>query len=313
MRQIIVGLMIFAFFGMLIISVWYGTRVSAATISTVTIKGGETIPHENVEAIVRARLDGAYLKLVPKTFAFTYPHDDIEAGVREIKRIKNLSIVRLGGTEILVEFDEYLPHALWCAGSSSDGCFFLDDAGYSFSPAPSLTGGSFMRFVAIGRSPSEHVQAFSPEDYNKVQELVTLMSEVGWHVEKAEVDAAGDAFLKIVDGGEFKVTLKQTAKETVDNLTTVLNSEKFAHIKPGNFEYVDLRFGDKVFVNEVTLETTASSTMTSNGSTSPATTSNITSAPAEESATPAPVAEESAEAQAPAPAPAPDTGVTITF
>jgi cell division septal protein FtsQ len=297
--------MISAFFGMLIISVWYGTRMNALTISTVTIKGGETIPHEHVDKIVREKLEGTYLKLVPRAFAFTYPHDDIETGLREIKRIKNLSIVRLGGTEVLVEFDEYLPHALWCAGSNSEGCFFLDDTGYSFSPAPSLTGGSFMRFVAIGRSPSEHAQAFSSEEYQKLQELVALLAETGWYVERAEVDGAGDAFLSIVDGGEFKVTLKQEAKETVDNLTTVLNSEKFSHIKPGNFEYIDLRFGEKVFVNEVTLETTASSTLTSNGSTTQAAPNP---APAL-SASPSPANSDTTEA----PASTPDTGVTITF
>lgn len=259
MRQIIVGLMIAAFFGMLITSIWYGTRVDAVTLRTVTVRGGETISHEEVERIARERLNGTYLKLVPRAFAFTYPQQDIEEGIREIKRIKNLSVVRSGGTELMIEFDEYVPDALWCKDSDSDGCFFLDDAGYSFSPAPSLNGGSFMRFVAIGKGPSEHVQAFPPEEYRRVNELVSLFDEAGWQISKAEIDAAGDAFLTIVDGGEFKVSLKQDAKETVNNLLTVLNSEKFAHIKPGNFEYVDLRFGSKVFVNEVTLETTSGS------------------------------------------------------
>lgn len=259
MRQIIVGLMIAAFLGMLIISVWYGTRVDAVTLSKISVRGGETISHEEVERITRERLDGAYLKLVPRTFAFAYPHQEIESGIREIKRIKNLSVMRSGGNELVIEFDEYVPDSLWCKDSNSEGCFFLDDAGYSFSPAPSLAGGSFMRFVSIGKAPSEHTQAFSEGDYKRVQELVGLFDEAGWNISKAEIDAAGDGFLTIVDGGEFKVSLKQDAKETVNNLLTVLNSEKFAHIKPGNFEYVDLRFGSKVFVNEVTLETTASS------------------------------------------------------
>lgn len=259
MRQIIVGLMITAFLGMLIISIWYGTRVDAVTLSTVSVRGGETISHEEVERIARERMNGAYLKLVPRSFAFTYPHDDIQNGIREIKRIKNLSVMRGGGTELVIEFDEYVPHSLWCKDSDTEGCFFLDDAGYSFSPAPSLDGGSFMRFVAIGKGPSEHVQAFPEEEYRRVHELVGLFASAGWYISRAEIDAAGDAFLTIVDGGEFKVSLRQPAKETVDNLLTVLNSEKFAHIQPGNFEYVDLRFGSKVFVNEVTLETTSSS------------------------------------------------------
>ena len=34
------------------------------------------------------------------------------------------------------------------------------------------------------------------------------------------------------------------------NLSSVLESESFTHLEPGNFQYIDLRFGNKVFVNE---------------------------------------------------------------
>ena len=260
MRQIIIGLMIAAFLSMLIISVWYGTRVQALTLNTVTVSGGETIPHSDVESVVRSKLEGSYMKIVPRTFAFTYPHEEIEQAVKEVGRIKSVNVVRSGGNELVVEFDEYVPHALWCKDGQNEGCFFLDDAGYSFSTSPTLVGGSFLRFVSIGKDPTNHIQAFNEEEYRTIHELARLFAESKWFVSKAEVDAAGDAFLTIVDGGEFKVSLKQPAAETVSNLLTVLGSENFAHIKPGNFEYVDLRFGSKVFVNEVTLDASASST-----------------------------------------------------
>jgi hypothetical protein len=62
-----------------------------------------------------------------------------------------------------------------------------------------------------------------------------------------------DAFLHIVDGGELKVTLTQEPQVTVNNLNVVLTSEEFKGVQPGNFQYIDLRFGNKVFVNEVPL------------------------------------------------------------
>ena len=147
MRQIITGVMIAAFFGMLIISVWYGTRVDSFTIDKVTVSGGETIPHSAVENVIKTKLEGSYMKIVPRSFVFTYPHEEIEQAVKEVGRIKNVTVVRSGGNELVVEFDEYVPHALWCKDNQSEGCFFLDDAGYSFSSAPTLVGGSFLRFI----------------------------------------------------------------------------------------------------------------------------------------------------------------------
>jgi len=290
-RQIIVGALIAAFFGLLTSSIWFVTRINALTIDTVTVHGGETIQHSEVESIVRTQIAGAYMKLVPKAFAFTYPHDKIFDEVNKVHRIKNVRIVRSGGNELLVEFDEYVPHALWCKSSESSGCFFLDENGYSFAPAPTLVGGSFLRFVSIAKDPSEHVQAFLEEEYKRVHELVQKFAAAKWFVSKAEIDGAGDAFLTIVDGGQFKVSLKQSADETISNLLTVLGSESFTHIKPGNFEYIDLRFGSKVFVNEVTIDKNASSTTSAPDvltAQAPTASPAQASTPAEEAPTPVP-------------------------
>jgi len=41
---------------------------------------------------------------------------------------------------------------------------------------------------------------------------------------------------------------------TVNNLNVVLTSDEFTDIQPGGFQYIDLRFGNKVFVNETPVE-----------------------------------------------------------
>ena len=255
--------MIAAFFGMLITSVWYVTRLQSMTISTVTVTGGETIPHEQIEAIVRSKIDGSYLKVVPRAFAFTYPEQDIINSIKQLERIKSLSVVRSGGNEVVVQFDEYTPHALWCKDGQSEGCFFLDENGYSFSPAPSLKGGSFLRLVSIGKDPATHTQAFDEGQYHTAEELVGLFANSKWEVSKVQIDGVGDSYFTVIGGGEFKVSLKQSTKETLDNFKTVTGSEQFAHLKPGNFEYIDLRFGSKVFVNEETIIAGEQSTSTS--------------------------------------------------
>lgn len=54
-RQIIIGVLILSFFGLLITTVWFSTRIESLTISTVDVSGGETIPHTEVEAAVRTK------------------------------------------------------------------------------------------------------------------------------------------------------------------------------------------------------------------------------------------------------------------
>lgn len=260
MRQIIVGLLITAFLSMLIVSLWYGTRVNALTIKDISVVGGETVEHAVIEQIVKDKISGSYLKIIPRAFAFTYPHEEVVSAISSIPRVKDVRVVRRGGTALFVEFSEHTPQALWCAAEDMNNCYFFDDNGYAFSKAPGLIGGSFLRVTAIGKQPQENMSPFSEEEYRRLVELRDKFAAAKWFVSRADIDAAGDAFLTIVDGGEFKVSLKQPADETVSNLLTVLGSQQFTHIKPGNFEYIDLRFGSKVFVNEVTTVVSASST-----------------------------------------------------
>lgn len=249
-RQVLIGTMVFTFFGLLLSSVWFGTRVSALTIETISVTGGETISHDDITGKLQRTLEGSYLGIIPRTFAFTYPEKALYDEVKTIDRIKDISITRVGGKELQVNFSEYTPHALWCRSDNEVDCLFLDETGYAFGPAPSLTGGSLLRVVSIGRGPEVRTQAFPKETYQSVHDLIEQLATIDWYISRVDIDSADDAFMQVVDGGEFKVSLKTPAVETLSNLETILASGTFTHLKPGNFQYVDLRFGSKVFVNE---------------------------------------------------------------
>lgn len=258
--------MITAFFGMLLISVWYVSRADAFTLSSVVVTGGETVSHEEITTLVKNELSGAYLKFVPKTFVFTYPHEAIVTSILAHPKIKSVEVTPRGRTELRVDFKEFTPHALWCSPIEATTCFYLDETGFAFAAAPKLEGGALLRLVSIGRNPEADITPFSVEHYTLVQDLATRLAEARWYPDLIEIDGAGDAYFSLVGGGEFKISLTQPADETMSNLSTILGSEQFAHIKPGNFEYIDLRFGSKVFVNEVIVETTASTTATTTDS-----------------------------------------------
>lgn len=248
-QRIMGGVLVFVFIVLLVLCTWYGTRIKAATITSVTVSGGETISHELVKTLVEAELEGEYIRLIPKRFAFLYPKSSIIISLQDIERIKYITVARTSLTSLSVSFKEYAPDALWC--SSEDGhCVYVDKHGYAFGRAPLLKGGSFLRLNKLGVEPVSRVQAFDSENYNRIKDLVTLLESKNWFVDTVQTDVVGDAYVLLAEGGELKVALQDSPEQIVENLFTVLSSPDFAEITPGNFEYIDLRFGNKVFVNE---------------------------------------------------------------
>ncbi len=249
-KQIVLGLIIFSSVALVITAIWYGTRLSTFTLDTVTVEGGFTIDKKKVETIAREQLTGSYFKLIPKKFSYLYPEESILERVNQIEKIKDVKVDRVSRKEISVTFDEYLPDALWCDSNDHDSCLFLDKEGYAFAKAPNLSGSSLVRYYDVENRFEINTKPFSEEYYVNSKEFTYLLSQLGWYVVKIEINSTGDVFYTLARGSEIKANLDTPAIDTVSNLQTIINSEQFSHLEPGNFLYLDLRFGSRVFVNE---------------------------------------------------------------
>jgi cell division septal protein FtsQ len=251
LKQLGVGVAIFSFLGLMVAGLWYGTRVSFLTITDIAVAGGETIPHDVVKKITEETLEGTYIGIIPRKFAWWYPEDEIIQNISQIPRMKDPVVTRESGRALSVRFSEYEPYALWCAERSSDNCLFIDKSGYAFGVAPKLSGGAFLRYRTLGREMQVGSIMAERRDIDTMEQFVALVDEnLNFSINQIETDTAGDVFYILAGGGEFKATLRDDANKVFDNLRAILVSAEFKDVQPGNFQYIDLRFGNKVFVNE---------------------------------------------------------------
>ncbi len=287
LRQIVIGTGLCVCIAVIITGIWFGTRLTFFTIATVTVDGGETINHDEVRAKVEEQLQGEYLGLVPRRFVWLYPQEAITTAVQSIPRLKEPMVER-DGTIVSVTFTEYIPHALWCDDKTSEHCLFIDDAGFAFAEAPQLSGGAFPRFHVIGSTPVLKTFMLPSADLVAIETLREQVSDtLDLPILYVETDIMRDVFMGVAGGGEIKATLRMSPLETFDNLQTVLSSPAFKNLAPGNFQYIDLRFGNKVFVNEElpTVATTSASSTDSHAvpeDTTPATSTHQGTNPIEE-------------------------------
>lgn len=263
LKQIFYGVLVIGTVALIVTAIWYGTRVDYLTIKDIEVVGSETVNTKNVEAVVEQTLDGNYIGLIPRRFVWFYPKTDITTEIKKIDRINNIKIDTVDNTKLRIVFDEYVPQALWCNSIDKHDCAFVDVDGFAFTRAPDLGGGFFLRFIRVGEEFTLRDLVLDVPDFNFLLELANLLAEINWSISHIEVDKAGDAFLRVVGGGELKVAISDNPALVVSNLQAILASDEFSHLKPGNFQYIDLRFGNKVFVNEELLIDDVKQTSTS--------------------------------------------------
>lgn len=251
LRQLVIGFFLFSTLGLIIAGVWYGTRISALTISSVVVSGGETIDHSVVETAVQKSLEGTYMGIIPRRFSWWYPEVDIYTSLASIPRLKDPHVEQTSGSQLAVTFDEYVPYALWCVDRTATNCLFVDKSGYAFTAAPQLKGGALIRYRTLGATPKVGERVATVAQLATMEEFIRLVSTLlKFEVESVETDSANDAFYILAGGGELKVALRDQANTVFENLRAIKESKEFQHLQPDNFQYIDLRFGTKVFVNE---------------------------------------------------------------
>ncbi len=249
--QLIFGVVLLAVIALLITGVWYLTRVSSFLIVDIEVVGGVTIPHSVIKEKVEGELVGNYMRLIPKRFIPFYPQDAIIMVLQDIPRMKQVHVEHVGEQKLAILFDEYIPEALWCEAKESRNCLFIDASGFAFTTAPLLEGSALVRYIDNKRKPEFMVASFDSAFIQNTTRLTSLLRDsLSLYVTHIEKKDGYDTEYTLAGGGVIKVAERIPSETTFKNLETILSSKEFEHIKPGEFQYIDLRFGDKVFVNE---------------------------------------------------------------
>lgn len=264
-RRIVRLIILLCVSGGLVTGIWHGTRMQSLTITRVEVTGGRTVDAEKIRQEVQSLLDQSYVLLVPKRFSYTYPHDAILEAVKRLPRVASATVVRASPTSLSITLTEYAPYALWCDYAplvdTQNPCLFISEDGFAFAQAPSLQGATFLRYMTEGRTPEVGASLADPEYMQATKDFTrALMVRHGMSVSAIIETKDGDVHYRMDNGGKLFVPKNADMQEVFENLDAVLLSNEFKHIASSDFVYIDLRFGNKVFVKEFETETAATST-----------------------------------------------------
>jgi cell division septal protein FtsQ len=241
---------------------FYGVRTPFLQVDGVIVRGTETVKEDEVRTRADALLAGAYFGFVPRRFKPTAPAEEIKATIEELPRVAEATITT-EGSSLVVTVEEHIPEMLWCSDpTATSTCLYVDKKGNAYEQAPLLLGTSLMRFISPDTRPALGASLLDMRTRTLLIEIARLLDERhGFRVSRIEYSATGDASLYLAQGGVVMVTTEGDLATMYTNLASVFSVEEYANLKPGGFEYIDVRFGNKVFVQkEKPVATTSAST-----------------------------------------------------
>ena len=247
-------LSVFTLLAAVLYGVSWASYLPQFSVGSITVAGTKELRSEIVLAYAETVFfDGTYAFLSPQNIFF-YPRERLERAIREhFPRTRSVQVSResLLAQAVIVTVEEREPFARWCRsvyteeGDSAE-CYLLDETGFIFAPA-ATSSNSDTQYVFRGSLPESGPplgQGFLSE---KFPEIVVFLREL----ERNDFSPVGisedaqDLFLMLARGFELRVSL-ETLEKSVRNLQLVLSSDALRG-RESELEYVDLRFGNRVY------------------------------------------------------------------
>lgn len=235
-------------------------------IDTIKVSGVQVVSEDAVRTLAQTTLGGNYFFLYARDNSFLFPRRELEAQILEtFPRVRSVVVEREDTHTITIDVVERKPFMLWC-GESFEGekpalteCWFIDDQGFVFSPAPVFSEGVYREIYAslIYQKQGTPLHARIPSErfyfvYSFIEGIERGVGDIARIFIKAEgqygvVVRSSKLYPELVDA-EIYFKDGQSAERLMYNILSALPVQFPPDtISEKKLLYVDLRFGNKVF------------------------------------------------------------------
>lgn len=236
--------------------VWFPS-IPSLQIKNIVIEGNKVLTKEEVKKKVEEELAGKYFHLFPKTNIFFYPKEAIVTFLRQdFPRIANVSDDLDTERILFVSLTEREPFSLWCGKEipetpTNETCYYLDDQGYVFGKAPSFSGNAYFEFYGKGTLPLNDPIGHNFMPLVSYQQILKIKERLeNFQVQPIGIFVADDGSAEFMEKNGYKIRFNtdQDVSSLLSNMQTVFQSSSWkGTIQSGTLEYLDFRFGNKVY------------------------------------------------------------------
>lgn len=237
----------------LVAGVSWLSRLKMLNLSTIQVEGNAAVAAEDIEVIAKQHLEGMIYYLFPRSNKFLYNKDRIlQDIVTTIPRIKEVELSVKGQT-LVVRVLERAPAYTWCTGSPrkvKQDCYFIDNAGFIFSKAPTFSGNAYVAFYGLVQSETPIGSTYlDKKTFLNLDGIIEFfkLKEIPTYALLASSN--GNFELYFEQGGKLIFKSTQASTTVTSNVELFMRDTKMlTAAQLPMLEYLDVRFGNKLYV-----------------------------------------------------------------
>jgi hypothetical protein len=246
------------------------------TYQNVSVVGAHTVQPAQIQAFVANKLAESSRGFISGRNIFIYRYGQLADQIAENFPAVKSAIVKRDtsmGNGLIVTLTERTSFAQWCQDGTDAACFLMDEQGVIFASAAGLasstlpnpyvfSGALSTTSIAVALPP--YGEVFGGEHFEGINEFLEKLRTTGVTPLGANIVNDTDFSVPLAEGYYIKASFGEDPSLLAKNLSLILNADALSG-KLANLEYVDLRFGNRVyykFKGQAAPDISASSTPT---------------------------------------------------
>ncbi|MFA6565848.1 MAG: hypothetical protein WCT48_03835 [Candidatus Paceibacterota bacterium] len=237
-------------------------------INKISVSGNKVLSEGELRAIAQKNLSGNYFFLFPRANTLLYPKKTIQNEISSAFPRANSVELSLEDNALLISLSEREPEALWCGteknrATTDPGCFYMDKTGYVFDESPNFSGDAYFKFYGKGLLQGGNPVGrnfISADFFKKVFDLRAMLGKYG--KKTVEIFLGDDERAELLADSGCKIVFNadQEFLPLKSNMEAVFKSSEWGKKISGadkcaDLEYVDFRFGNKIYYKQKGIET----------------------------------------------------------
>ncbi len=243
----------FALILLLIIGFIFLLRAPQIQIRDVKINGNIFVPIQEIQDKTNSVLDSSIIGIIPKRNIFLFSAREVESKIKENPAIVSVKIKKDFFNTILIEITEQEKEMVYCTSLERSECYYINKTGFLYA--------KISDFII----PEQEIIIYSEQGTKKIEdtllekELYTdvvsfIKSSARYDVRIGQVFIKSDGLIEFVtrDNVRLITSVYDDFAKDFDNLVALFEKQVLVKDQLSLVEYIDLRFGNKVFYKNKT-------------------------------------------------------------
>ncbi len=237
----------------IITGIIYSFRIPQVQITETKISGNSFVTTEEIQKKADSILNSNILWVIPVRNIFLFPNNRLESEIKENPAVIEATVKKDFFNKITIQIVEQEKEALYCNSFDRTTCFYINNEGFLYSQVS--------EYVV----PEQEIIVYLENDYKNLKEFIFdkklyfdmmtfIKSSARYGISIGSVYLKSDTVLEFHtrDGAILLTSRYDEFEKDFNNFIALFDQEVMTKEQLKDIQYIDLRFGNKVFYKNKT-------------------------------------------------------------